>query len=256
MLIVYLADRQAERMGWWGNRVQKTLAGGCAIQENLNFQASAQVSLLCFIAVGLICSFLFLFNLVSPTNTNREGCFHLVWKIHRSQRVWLCQLGGRGCWYPHSCKSAGPVSYAQPSSVALRLHRVLWCGLCCAGPSSQKHLCVFRTCLHTSQSNAMLCQAPANWRSAKFPVDSSDKILLLQTGSTREDWAGGLKPHFCSISFGNPISQLTNRLCSLLVPGMWRYPYTDTSSILAASVLLPHLALLDVRKKQLDHSSF
>lgn len=50
---------------------------------------------------------------------------------------------------------------------------------------------------------------------------------------------GGLKPHFCSISFGNPISPLTNRLCSLPAPGMWHYLSTESSSTLAAS-LLPH----------------
>lgn len=89
----------------------------------------------------------------------------------------------------------------------------------------------------------MLCQAPVNWRSEKFPVGCTDKILLLQTASTREDWAGGLKPHFCSISFGNPISQLTNHRCSWLVPGMWHYPYVRTRKALTASDLLSNLAL-------------
>lgn len=70
-------------------------------------------------------------------------------------------------------------------------------------------------------------------------MDISDKILLSQTGSAGQDWAGGLKPHFCSISFGNPISPLTNRLCSLPAPGMWHYLCTGSSSTLAASLLLP-----------------
>lgn len=89
----------------------------------------------------------------------------------------------------------------------------------------------------------MLCQAPVNWRSEKFPVGCTDKILLLQTATTRKDWAGGLKPHFCSISFGNPISQLTNHRCSRLVPGMWHYPYVRTGKTLTACVLLSNLAL-------------
>lgn len=117
-------------------------------------------------------------------------------------------------------------------------HGVFWCGFSCTVASSRQQLCVLKTCLHTSQRSAMLCQAPANGRSEKFPVDHTDKILLLQTGSTREDWAGGLKPHFCSISFDNPISHLTNHLCSRLVPGMWRYPYPGTSNTLAASCIL------------------
>lgn len=144
--IVCLADRQAEGVSWWGNQVQKTLAGGCAMQANLNFQANTQVSLLCSIAVGLTHSFLFLFNLASPTNANREGCFHLLWKIHRSQGVWLRRLSGneehRKCCRSRSCEFAGPVSCAQPSSAELSLGSALRCGLCCAAVAHRSS-CVF-----------------------------------------------------------------------------------------------------------------
>lgn len=46
---------------------------------------------------------------------------------------------------------------------ALRaLQSRLWCGLCSAGDSSQEHLRVLKTCLHTSQTSVVLFQAPAN----------------------------------------------------------------------------------------------
>lgn len=96
----------------------------------------------------------------------------------------------------------------QSPSVEFSPHGVFCCGFSCAVASSQQQLCILKTCLRASRRSAILCQAPANGRSEKFPVDHADKILLLQTGSTREDWVGGLKPHFCSISFGNPISQI------------------------------------------------
>lgn len=241
---VCLADRQAEGASWWGNRVEKTLAGDCTIQANLNFQANIQASLQCSISVGLREGCLFLFNLASPINTNRKGCFHLVWKIHRSQGVWLRQLGSnqehRKCWYTRSCEFAGPVKLCTGFLCGVQPTRcdsvwtVLW--------PAHRSTCVFSKPVFSRLRGATLCQAPAKRRSEKFPADSTDKILLLQTGSTREEHAGGLKPHFCSISFSNPISQLTNRLCSLLVPGMCHYPYTGTSDTPASSVLPPHSA--------------
>lgn len=85
------------------------------------------------------------------------------------------------------------------------LHSVFWCGSCCAMASSQEHLCILKLVfahLREVQSSARLQQTEGQ-KSSLWTT-----LLLLQTGSTRKDWAGGLKPHFCSISFGNPISQL------------------------------------------------
>lgn len=73
--MVYLADRQAEGMCWWGNTVRQTFTGGCTIEGNINFEANARVSLLCSIAVGIIHSFLSLFNLESPTMQTEENVF-------------------------------------------------------------------------------------------------------------------------------------------------------------------------------------
>lgn len=54
-------------------------------------------------------------------------------------------------------------------------------------------------------------------------MDSSDKIPLSQTGSAGQDWAGGLKPHFCSIFFlaiPFPCSQMAFVPCLPLACGI------------------------------------
>lgn len=135
-------------MSCWGNGLWKTLAGGCTIEGNLNFEANTPVSLLCSIAVGITHTFLSLFNLESLTMQIGEDV--LIW----------------------SGKCTGPRVFGSVSSVAVQsteqaagavqgdlqaLQSRLWCGLC-----SQEHLCVLKTCLRTSQGRAMLFQAPAD----------------------------------------------------------------------------------------------
>lgn len=130
-----LSGRQAGRGLSWGvgSAIESSWRRLCNTSKS-NF-SSKHIGLLCGIAVGLIHSFLFLFNLESPPKENREGCFHLAWKIHGSQGDWLCKLTGkeecRKCWCTCSCEFAGPVSCAQTSSVEFSLLSTICSGVYC-----------------------------------------------------------------------------------------------------------------------------
>lgn len=143
--MVCLADRQAEGVSWWGNGLWKTLAGGCTIEGNLNFGANTRVSLLGSIAVGITHTFLSLFNLESPA-------------MQIGEDVFICS--GK-CTGPRVFGSVAVQSTEQAAGAVQgdlqALQSRLWCGLC-----SQEHLCVLKTCLHTSRRRAMLFQAPAD----------------------------------------------------------------------------------------------
>lgn len=125
--------RQRAELGGVGSGIESSWRKLCNRSKS-NF-SSKHIGLLCGIAVGLIHSFLFLFNLESPPKENREGCFHLAWKIHRSQGDWLCKLTGneecRKCWCTCSCEFEGPVSCAQTSSVEFSLLSTICSGVYC-----------------------------------------------------------------------------------------------------------------------------